>query len=68
MIKLRTLRGLSALEILKEIYRNVLEMDIDPKTKVKFVDRIATVEFRLVEGSDEELQLEALLAMMSMIP
>ena len=67
MIKLRTLRGLSALEILKEIYKQIIEMDIDPKIKVKFVDRIATVEFRLVEGSDEEIQLESLLAMMSLL-
>lgn len=67
MIKLRTVKGLSALEILKEIYRQVINMDIEPKMKIKFVDRIATVEFRLVEGSDEELQLDALLAMMSLI-
>lgn len=67
MIKLRTIRGLSGLEILKEIYRVILKVDIDPKTKVKFIDRIASVEFRLVEGSDEELQLEALLAMMSLL-
>ena len=67
MIKLRTLKGLSSLEILKEIYRRVLDMEIDAKLKIKFVDRIATVEFRLVEGSDEELQLESLLAMMSLL-
>lgn len=68
MVKLRTIRGLTALEILKEIYKNIINNEnIDPKTKVKFVDRIATVEFRIVEGSDEELQLEALLAMMSLL-
>lgn len=68
MIKLKTIRGLSAIEILKEIYKNIINNEkIDPKTKVKFVDRIATVEFRIVEGSDEELQLEALLAMMSLL-
>ncbi len=68
MIKLKIKRGLTALEILKGIYKQIIEDDkIDAKTKVKFVDRIATVEFRLVEGSDEELQLEALLAMMSLI-
>jgi len=67
MVKLKTIRGLTALEILKEIYKQVIKMDIDPKTKVKFVDRIATVEFRIVEGSDEELQLEAMLAMMSLL-
>jgi len=67
MIKLRVAKGLSGLEILKEVYKSVLRMNIDSKLKVKFVDRIATVEFRLVEGSDEELQLEALLAMMSLL-
>ena len=67
MIKLKTIRGLSALEILKEIYRQVIRLDIDAKVKVKTIDRIATVEFRIVEGSDEEIQLEALLAMMSLI-
>lgn len=67
MIKLRVIKGLSGLEILKEVYKSILRMEIDPKLKVKFVDRIATVEFRLVEGSDEELQLEALLAMMSLL-
>ena len=67
MIYVKTVRGLTSLEVLKEIYRQVLEMDIDPKLKVKFVDRIATVEFRLVEGSDEDIQLEALLAMMGLL-
>jgi replication factor C small subunit len=67
MIKLKTIKGLSALEILKEIYRQVILMDIDAKVKIKTIDRIATVEFRIVEGSDEEIQLEALLAMMSLI-
>lgn len=67
LIQLRVLKGLSGLEILKQIYKLVLDMDIDSKIKVKFVDRIGTVEFRLVEGSDEELQLDALLAMMSLL-
>jgi replication factor C small subunit len=67
LVKIKTKRGLTAIEILKEIYKIVLELDIDPKLKVKFVDRIATVEFRIIEGSDDELQLEALLAMMSLL-
>lgn len=67
MIRLRSQRGLSALEIIKEIYRQIIEIKIDPKAKVKLVDKIATVEFRIVEGSDEELQLEALLATMALL-
>ncbi|MFW5704593.1 MAG: replication factor C small subunit [Nanoarchaeota archaeon] len=67
MVKLRAKRGMTALEILKEIYKMIIDMDLDPKTKVKIIDRIGTIEFRLVEGSDEELQLEALLAMLSLL-
>lgn len=67
MVKLKTLRGLTSLEVLKEIYKQVIALDIDPKTKIKMVDRIATVEFRIVEGSDDELQLEAMLAMMALL-
>jgi replication factor C small subunit len=67
MIKLRTIRGLSGLEILKEIYRVILRIDMDPKIKIKFIDKLASVEFRLVEGSDEELQLEAYLATLALI-
>jgi replication factor C small subunit len=67
LIKLRSVRGLSALEILKEVYKRVLELELDSKIKVRLIDRIASVEFRIVEGSDEELQLEALLAMMALL-
>lgn len=68
LIKLKSRRGMTALEILKEIYKVIIaDEKIDPKLKIKFVDRIATVEFRIVEGSDEDLQLEALLAMMSLL-
>ncbi|NQZ85277.1 MAG: replication factor C small subunit [Nanoarchaeales archaeon] len=67
MIKLRSIRGLSGLEILKEMYRVILKLDVDPKIKIKFIDKIASVEFRLVEGSDEELQLEAFLATLALL-
>lgn len=67
MIKLKSVYGLSALEILKEIYSAVVNLDIDEKKIIKLVDKIGTIEFRIVEGSDEELQLEVLLAMFSSI-
>mgnify|MGYP006266766201 FL=1 len=67
MIKLKSVYGFSALEILKEIYSTVVNLDIDEKRMIKFVDKIGTIEFRIVEGSDEELQLEVLLAMFSSI-
>ena len=37
-------------------------LEIDPETKVKLTEKTGEIEFRLVEGSDEFIQLEALLA------
>jgi replication factor C small subunit len=68
LIALKTIKGFSGLEILKEVYRIIIsDESIEAKVKIKIIDRIATVEFRLVEGSDEELQIEALLAMLSLV-
>ncbi len=68
LIALKSIKGFSGLEILKEIYRKIMsDESIDDKVKIKVIDRIATVEFRIVEGSDEELQIESLLAMFSLV-
>jgi len=37
-------------------------LDIDPELKVKLTEKTGEIEFRMVEGSDEFIQLEALLA------
>lgn len=67
MVKLRAVYGLSALEILKEIYSTVINLDIEEQKLIKLVDKIGTIEFRIVEGSDEELQLQVLLALFATI-
>jgi len=54
--------GLSGLDIIKQIQREIWDLDIDDRKKVKLVDKCGEIEFRMTEGSDEYLQLEALLA------
>ena len=54
--------GLSGLDIIKQIQQIVIDMDIPDKIKMKLVDKCAQTEFRIVEGSDEYVQLEGLLA------
>lgn len=54
--------GLSGLDVIKQIQKEVWDLDIDARQKVALVDKCGEIEFRLVEGSDEYLQLEALLA------
>lgn len=54
--------GLSGTDIIKQIQQAVLSLEIADKLKMKLIEKCGQTEFRLVEGSDEYVQLEALLA------
>lgn len=54
--------GLSGIDIIKQIQKEIWNLNIDGRQKVSLVDKCGEIEFRLVEGSDEYVQLEALLA------
>ena len=55
-------QGLSGTDIIKAIQREVWNLQIEPELKVKLTERTGEIEFRMVEGSDEFIQIEALLA------
>ena len=57
--------GLSGLDIIKQIQREVLKLDIEDRDKMRIVDKCGEIEFRMVEGSDSFIQLESLLAFIS---
>jgi len=48
--------------MIKAIQREIWNLEIEPEIKVKLTEKTGEIEFRLVEGSDEFIQLEALLA------
>lgn len=54
--------GLSGLDLIKQIQREILNLDVDGKKKVEMIEKCGEIEFRMVEGSDEFVQMEALLA------
>ena len=54
--------GLSGLDVVKQIQQAAWELDIEDKQKLLLIEACGTAEFRMVEGSDEHVQLEALLA------
>ena len=54
--------GLSAIDIIKQIQSEIWNLKIEDKRKIELIDKCGEIEFRLVEGSDELIQLEALLA------
>ena len=54
--------GLSGLDLIKQLHKEVWKLKIDDLKKLQMVKECAEIEFRMVEGSDEFLQLESLLA------
>lgn len=55
--------GLSGLDIIKQIVKETITLDnITDEKKLALIDKCGEIEFRMVEGSDEFLQLEALLS------
>ncbi|HLC96558.1 MAG TPA: replication factor C small subunit [Candidatus Nanoarchaeia archaeon] len=54
--------GLAGLDIIKQIQKEALNLDIENQKKMKIIEKCGDIEFRMTEGSDEYLQLEALLA------
>ena len=59
--------GLSGTDIVKQIHSEVFRMAIPEKKKVALADAIGEVDYRLVEGADEEVQLSALLARLALV-
>jgi replication factor C small subunit len=54
--------AISGQDVIKAIQKEVWNLPIENELKVKLTEKTGEVEFRLVEGSDEFIQLEALLA------
>ena len=59
--------GLSGNDIIKQIQKEVLKLEIDKMKILKITDKCGETEFRLNEGSDQYIQLNALLAYMGYI-
>ena len=57
--------GMSGEDIILQLHRELIAMDeseVPSKTKIELVDTIGEYNFRMVEGANERVQLEALLA------
>ncbi|HIG92947.1 MAG: replication factor C small subunit, replication factor C small subunit [archaeon GW2011_AR9] len=59
--------GLSGLDVIKQIQKEIWNLTAADRQKVELVDQCGEVEFRMVEGSDEYLQLESFLAFVMMV-
>ncbi len=61
-IKLMVEYGVSGEEFLMSVYRTVLKMDIPDEEKAQYIEKIAEYNFRIVEGANERIQVDAFLS------
>ena len=54
--------GLSGEDVVKQIHRSLMDLTIPDRQKVELLDRVGETDFRLVEGANERIQIEAFLA------
>ncbi|MEI6796495.1 MAG: replication factor C small subunit [Methanomassiliicoccales archaeon] len=59
--------GLSGEDVIKQIHRSWQDLDISDDDKIRLLDRTGEIEFRLVAGANERIQLEALLAYVTLL-
>jgi replication factor C small subunit len=59
--------GLSGLDVIKQIQKEIWNLELDDRKKVELIDKCGETEFRMVEGSDEYVQLEAFLAFVVLV-
>jgi len=55
--------GLSGVDIIRQIHREIYNIrELPEEKKIQLIDKIGEFDFRLVEGANEDIQLSALLA------
>ncbi len=59
--------GLSGQDIIRQMHSAYFDLSLTDSEKVRLIDKTGEIEFRIVEGSNEKIQLEALLAYLVMI-
>ena len=59
--------GLSGQDVIRQMHGSIFKLPLETRDKVRLVDKAGEVEFRIIEGSNERIQLEALLAYLVMV-
>ncbi|MGI0100266.1 MAG: replication factor C small subunit [Candidatus Micrarchaeaceae archaeon] len=59
--------GMSAEDILTQCYKEVQNLGIDDRMKLTIIREIGEYNFRIVEGANERIQLEAMLAGLALV-
>jgi replication factor C small subunit len=62
LLDLMLKESLSGQDIIKTMQKEIWNLEVEPELKVKLTEKTGEAEFRIVEGSDPFIQLQALIA------
>jgi replication factor C small subunit len=60
-------RGISGEDIIKEVHNQIFALEISEEKRIQLLEKVGEYEFRLTEGSNPKIQLEALLAQIALV-
>ena len=60
-------QGLAGEDVLQQVHREIFNLKLPEPVKVKLIDKVGEADFRLTEGANERIQLEAVLAHFALI-
>ncbi len=63
--KLMVEYGMSGEDVVSQLFKEIVSSSMDEKLKVTLIDKLGEVDFRLTEGANERIQLDAYLAFLA---
>ncbi|MCS7118981.1 MAG: replication factor C small subunit [Archaeoglobaceae archaeon] len=67
LAKLMIEYGMSGEDVVSQFFREIVSSKMNEKLKVVLIDKLGEIDFRLTEGANERIQLDAFLAYVSTI-
>ena len=64
---LLTETGMAGGDVVDQLHRSVWEFDLSDREAVRLMERIGEADYRITEGANEQVQLEALLASLALV-
>ena len=55
-------RGIAPNELINQMYRSIIRLPVDRRLKTELISHLGEADFRLSEGANSEIQMEALIA------
>ena len=59
--------GLAGIDVIKQVQQEIISLGITERQKMMLIEKCGEAEFRMTEGSDEYVQLEAFLAQVALV-